>query len=109
MRKKDYRKMLQGARMPARKSEIITVQSVTDPTFAQSGRELIFNPLGYETKPIYANGVALNDMQPFDGMYVDKHQAFQYAKELDQQQHDHAKKSLKEHEEKQNNKPQNEK
>lgn len=107
MKKSDFRKMLQGVRTPSRKSEVITVQSVTDPSFAQSGRELVFNPLGYETKAIYANGVALDNMQPFDGMYVDKHAAFQSAKELDAQQHEHAKKSLKEHKEKQDNKSQN--
>lgn len=87
MKKEDFRKMLQGGKMPPRKCEVVTVDSVTDPSFAQSVRENIVNPLPYEPKKIYANGVALSDMQPFDGMYKDKHDAFQFAKELDAKEH----------------------
>lgn len=92
MKKTDYVNMLQGKKMPMRAPEKITVESVTDPSFAQSGRDLVYNPIGYETKPIYANGVPLDQMQPFDGMYVDKHAAFQSAKELNDKEHANAKK-----------------
>lgn len=91
MKKSDYLKLLQGARLPAKKCEKVTVDSVTDPTYAQSGRDLAFNPLPYEMKPIYTNGVPLNEMQPFDGMYKDKLDVFQSAKDYDAEQHKNVK------------------
>lgn len=91
MKKSDYLKLLQGARLPAKMCEKVTVGSVTDPTYAQSGRDLVFNPLPYEVKPIYSNGVPLKEMQAFDGMYKDKLDVFQFAKDYDAEQHKNAK------------------
>ena len=87
MKKSEFRKLLHGEKFSPRKNEVVTLDSVTDPSFAQSVRENLANPLPYEPKKIYSNGVALQDMQPFDGMYVDKHIAFQAAKELDSAEH----------------------
>ncbi len=86
MKKSDYIKMLQGVKPTMHKVQENHMLSVTDPSYAQTGRQIITNPLPYETKPIYANGVPLKDMQPFDGMYVDKHTAFQSAKEFSENQ-----------------------
>ncbi|MBR5854263.1 MAG: hypothetical protein IKY87_01120 [Paludibacteraceae bacterium] len=86
MNKSDFIKCLRGDVMPRKKKETPIVASVTDPSYAQSVRQSLTNPLPYDVKPIYANGVAAKDMQPFDGMYKDKHQAFQAAKELETSQ-----------------------
>lgn len=87
MNKNEFRKLLLGDKFSPRKNEVVTLESVTDPSFAQSIRENLTNPLSYEPKKIYSNGVALQDLQPFDGMYVDKHFAFHAAKELDSAEH----------------------
>ena len=57
--------------------------SVADPTMAQSGRDLLFNP-----KPIrydrveYSQGVPLEQMRSFDNMYAQKMDVFEDAKQL---------------------------
>lgn len=88
MKKSEYVKYLQGNIKPPKKCEVNLMPSCCDPSFAQSGRDMVFNPKNYECKPIYSNGVPLDQMQPFDGMYKDKHIAFQAAKEVDTQQHE---------------------
>lgn len=56
--------------------------SVTDPSMAQSGRDLLFNP-----KPImynrveYSQGVPVDQMHSFDKMYADKLDVFKDAQE----------------------------
>lgn len=56
--------------------------SVADPSMAQSGRDLVFNP-----KPItynrveYTQGVPVEQMKSFDQMYAQKLDVFQDAKE----------------------------
>ena len=56
--------------------------SVADPSMAQSGRDLVFNP-----KPInynrcdYYKGVPADQIQSFDQMYAQKIDVFQAAKE----------------------------
>ena len=86
MTKQEYRDFIATGKHKPKTCESLTEHSVTDPTYAQSGREILFNPLPYDMKPIYHNGVPLDQMQPFDRMYVDKHEAFQSAKELDTEQ-----------------------
>lgn len=86
MKKSDYVKMLQGTKPTMHKKQENSMPSVTDPSYAQSGRDLLFNPKPYEMKQIYANGVPLKDMQPFDAMYADSFQAFQQAKEFSETQ-----------------------
>lgn len=60
--------------------------SVTDPTLAQSGRDLLFNP-----KPIafnrvdYVQGVPLEQMKSFDNMYAQKLDVFEDAKQQTQE------------------------
>ena len=57
--------------------------SVTDPSMAQSGRDLLFNP-----KPInydrcdYYKGLPVDQMRSFDQMYAQKMDVFNDAKEL---------------------------
>lgn len=96
MLKKDFRKLIiHGTSAFNKKYEKPCVPSVTDPTYAQSGREMIINPLPYETKPIYQNGIPLDQMQSFDGMYVDKFDAFRSAKEFAESNIKDIKKKLK--------------
>ena len=87
MKKSEYIKMLQGTKPAVHKKQENHMPSVTDPSYAQSGRDLLFNPKPYEMKQIYSNGVPLKDMQPFDAMYADRFQAFQHAKEFSEIQH----------------------
>lgn len=70
-------------RVSVRGTESNVLRSDTDPTQAQTGRDLLFNP-----KPIiynrvqYSEGVAAKDMKAFDKMYPDKFESFAAAKTL---------------------------
>lgn len=103
MKKKDFRRCTSGAVMARRKFERAVLGSVTDPTYAQSGRDLVLNPMPYEMKDIYQSGIPLKDMQPFDGMYKDKHDAFQAAKEYSESQKKDIKDKLNGYENEKNN------
>lgn len=94
MEKSDYVRMLQGVKPTMHKKQENNMPSVTDPAYAQSGRELLFNPKPYEMKQIYSNGVPLKEMQPFDAMYADRFQSFQQAKEFSETQHKDIKEKL---------------
>lgn len=86
MKREDFVKFLNGKYKPTKVKRTNHLKSVTDPRFAQSGRELVFNPIGYDTKPIYQNGVPRDQLQAFDGMYKDKFEAFQVAKEFSEKE-----------------------
>ena len=54
--------------------------SVADPSMAQSGRDLLFNPKSIRYNRVeYAQGVPLDQMKPFDQMYAQKLDVFQDA------------------------------
>ena len=95
MKKCEYIKMLQGIKPTINKVQENHMSSVTDPTFAQSGRELVFNPLPYETKQIYSNGIPLEQMQPFDAMYADKFDSFEQARQFSESNRKDIKEKLK--------------
>lgn len=104
MKKSDFKKFLKGDVTPIRQSETTHMSSVTDPTYAQSVAEMLSNPLPYEVKNIYSNGVPADQMQAFDGMYKDKHEAFQAAREYDAQEHQKVNDWKKKQEEEKKNK-----
>lgn len=57
--------------------------SVADPTMAQSGRELLFNPKNINYNRVsYYKGVPVEQIQGFDKMYADKIEVFDDAKKL---------------------------
>lgn len=63
-------------------AEVNVLPSVTDPSQAQSGRDLVFNPKPIENKRIvYSAGVLSADMKPFDKMYAEKLDVFSAAQQ----------------------------
>lgn len=66
-----------------RKNEQNVLPSVADPSMAQTGRDLVYNP-----KPIrynrvtYSNGVPAAEVKAFDRMYADRLDVFQEAKQV---------------------------
>lgn len=76
MKRKDYISMLNG-RKSINNGENNVIDSVADPTQAQSGRDLVFNPKPLVNNRItYAEGVSADKLQPFDKMYADKLEVF---------------------------------
>ena len=75
MKKSQFRKLVKGT-YSKRKKAVPTGYSVTDPTFARTGRQLIFQPLPIDYRISYTQGAPLNPDNPynfpeFDKMYVD--------------------------------------
>ncbi len=58
------------------KTEFNSSPSIVDPTQAQSGRDMLFNPKPIKYRGTYSNGVPSKDMQVFDKMYADKFDSF---------------------------------
>lgn len=54
------------------KKPLITGKSVTDPTFARTGRQMIFQPLNIEYRMKYPDGVKLDKEHPHDIKEYDK-------------------------------------
>lgn len=97
MNKQQFRDRLINGTKSIKKHESAELASVTDPSFAQSGREIVFNPLPYDVKPIYSQGVPADQMQAFDGMYKDKFEAFQAAREFSEKSKTEIKTKIDEH------------
>lgn len=104
MTRNEFRKCVVGDVVCPKQVEKNVGVSVTDPSFAQSGREMVFNPLPYNPKPIYQQGVPLDKMHEFDGMYKDKLDVFQSAKEFEQKAGDNLKKGMEDYESKKQSK-----
>ena len=84
MTRKEFVKFTQTGQSKGKKS-MITGKSVTDPTFARTGRQLIFNPLYIEYRMKYPDGVPLDkdnphDFKEYDKLYPDTFKAIQQAK-----------------------------
>lgn len=84
MTRKEYVKFCQTGQSKGKKS-MITGKSVTDPTFARTGRQLIFSPLNIEYRMKYPDGVPLDKENPynfkeFDKLYPDTFKAINQAK-----------------------------
>lgn len=97
MDKLQFRTRLLRGTQKSKRYEPARLDSVTDPSFAQTGRQIVFNPLPYTPRPIYSQGVPADQMQAFDGMYKDKFEAFQAAKEFSETQKQDLKKKIDEH------------
>lgn len=85
MKRKDFKKFLVHHRTNHIKTCVVPDKSVTDPSFAQSGRQQIFNPLPINYRVTYADGVPLNKENPmqfneFDKLYPDRFKAVEQAK-----------------------------
>lgn len=84
MTRKEFIKFTQTGQSKGKKC-MITGKSVTDPTFARTGRQLIFSPLNIEYRMKYPDGVPLDKDNPhnfkeFDKLYPDTFKAIQQAK-----------------------------
>ena len=105
MKREEFKNFLVNHKTNHAKECVVQDKSVTDPSFAQSGRAQIFNPLPINYRVTYAEGVPLNKENPmhfneFDKLYPDKFKATEQAKKSV----DTTKKQLKKIEEQ--NKPQ---
>lgn len=79
MTRNEYKKHL-TCRSSSYVGESNVLPSVADPTQAQSGRDLVFNPKPIVNNRItYAAGVLAAEMQPFDKMYAEKLDVFSAA------------------------------
>lgn len=74
------------------KLESNSLPSQVDPTQAQSGRDLLFNPKPIKYRGVYSNGVKLEDMQPFDNPNADKFDVMRAAQKATQEVKDNVKK-----------------
>lgn len=86
MTRKEYIKYCQTHKHNGNKKTTTPMQSVTDPTFAQTGRQMIENPLNVNYRVQYAQGAPLDKDNPyhvnsFDNMYGDKFQSMKEAKQ----------------------------
>lgn len=76
MTRNDFKGMLNNSKHPSKKQERNPQRSMTDPTFYQTGRDIIANPLPVTYKGAYTRGVTSANMQSFDVAYPDKIDVF---------------------------------
>lgn len=86
MKRHEFVKFVQNHRTDHVKKTVVQDLSVTDPSFAQTGRQIIFNPLPIETRIHYIAGVKLNEENPhqfneFDKLYPDTFKAMREAQD----------------------------
>ena len=106
MTRKEYVKFCQSKKTDKAKQRCMTMPSVTDPTFAQTGRQMLTNPLPINYRVRYSEGAPLNPDDPhkfneFDKMYPDKFKAMVEAKEQVNTTKKNLKKASSDYEEKQ--------
>lgn len=85
MTRKEFVKFTQ-TRKSKGKQPLITGKSITDPTFARTGRQMIFDPLNIEYRMKYPDGNPLNpdnphDFKEYDKLYPDQFIAMRQAKQ----------------------------
>lgn len=83
MKRNEYIRFVQSKKSNGKKV-LSTGKSVTDPTFARTGRQLIFQPLPIEYRMKYPDGVALDKDNPhnikeYDKIYPDTFDAIRQA------------------------------
>lgn len=86
MKRKDFVHFVQEHKSKNKKKPLISGASITDPTFARTGRQMIFNPLNIEYRMKYPAGNPLDKENPmefkeFDKLYPDIFKAMRQAKE----------------------------
>lgn len=84
MTRKEFIQFVQIGRLNKPKKMLISGRSVTDPSFARNGRQLIFQPLNIEYRMKYPAGVPLDKDNPmqfkeFDKLYPDTFKAIREA------------------------------
>lgn len=86
MTRKEFRRFISTSKSSSPKKMLVTGESVTDPTFAQTGRQMITNPLPIECRMKYPQGVPLDKDNPhnfkeYDKLYPDSFKAMREAKQ----------------------------
>lgn len=79
MKRSDFFNMTtRGVTTSVRSLERNVLRSVANPMFAQTPRQMIFNPIpGFVPRQLnYSAGVLYDNLQPFDKMYADKLDVF---------------------------------
>lgn len=76
MKRSEFIKFTSSKRYNGVKREFNDLPTSVDPTQAQSGRDMLFNPKPIKYRGTYSNGVPSKDMQVFDKMYADKFDSF---------------------------------
>ena len=83
MTREEFIKHKSNGTYPNPSNEHNTRISQTNPAFAQSVRDMIYNPLPITPRPMnYFQGPLTKDMHAFDKMYPDKFDAHRAAKEV---------------------------
>lgn len=72
MKREHFVKLAMRGSSPNGKKILKSGRSVTDPTFARSGRQLIFQPLAIEYRMKYPAGVPLDKDNPYNIREYDK-------------------------------------
>ena len=86
MTRSEYTKYCQSKKTLSSKRKTHPMASVTDPTFAQTGRQMIESPLSINYRVQYQAGSPLDKENPlqvaeFDKMYGDTFEAMKQAKQ----------------------------
>lgn len=86
MTRKEFRGFISTNKSANLKKTLVTGESVTDPTFAQTGRQMITAPLPIECRMKYPQGVPLDKDNPhnfkeYDKLYPDSFKAMREAKQ----------------------------
>lgn len=84
MKRSEYVKLCQNGKTNHARECVVKDKSVTDPSFAQTGRQILFNPLPIEYRMKYPAGVPLDKDNPmlfkeYDKLYPDKFDAVRQA------------------------------
>ena len=84
MTRKEFVRFTETGKNQRPKKCVVADKSVTDPSFAQTGRQLLTNPLPIEYRMKYPAGVPLNKENPlqfneFDKLYPDTFKAIREA------------------------------
>lgn len=87
MTRKEFIKFSETGKSAKPKQVVVNDNSVTDPTFAQTGRQMLTNPLAIEYRMKYPEGTPLNKENPmafneFDKIYPDTFKAIREANSL---------------------------
>lgn len=72
MTRNEFNKFIQTGKLDKPKKQLISGRSVTDPTFARTGRQMIFQPLPIEYRMKYPDGTPLNPDNPHEFKEYDK-------------------------------------
>lgn len=93
MTRKEFVKFTETGKHVKNKTCVTMDKSVTDPSFAQTGRQLLTNPLPIEYRMKYMPGTPLNKENPmhfneYDKMYPDTFKAIREAESITKQTKD---------------------